>query len=307
MNGVFTQQPLLTIIAICYNQEQYVEDTLNSIKAQTYPNIQLIISDDGSQDNTKAIVRAWVANNYQSAIFLDNANNVGITKNLNRAVPYVKGDFVRQIGCDDVLLPESSSTIIEKFNELPEDYGVIYTNMHRINEQGVLIDDLGLIEKRGHKVYNGDVYKEMISKPFITSASIVFKRKVLDKLKGFNEKVFYEDHDFYLRASRYFKFFYLPEKLVWYRVHAQSLINSSPRIKYFHNTYFVYYTNYDNRKPYKQIFTERLLFCIKNFYALKFRSNFSFAMKAFFKTGNLTFVKYGIASIPFYITGKGFK
>ena len=128
--------PLLTIIAICYNQEQYVEETLNSIKAQTYPNIQLIISDDGSKDKTKQIVRQWVACNYPAAIFLDNAENVGITKNLNRAIPYVKGRFVKQIGCDDVLIENASSTIIEKFNELPDDYGVIYTNMHRINEAG---------------------------------------------------------------------------------------------------------------------------------------------------------------------------
>ena len=297
-------QPLLTIIAICYNQEKYVEETLNSIKAQTYPNIQLIISDDGSKDRTKEIVREWIKNYYPDALFLDNKVNVGITKNLNRAIPYVKGSFVRQIGCDDIMLENSCSIIMQKFAELPEDYGVIYTNMHRINEQSELIDDLGLIEKRGHPVYNGFVYKEMIVKPFITSASIIFKRAVLDRLESFNEKVFYEDHDFYLRASKHFKFYYIAEKLVKYRVHSESLINSSSPIKYFQNTYFVYYTNYDARKPYKQIFVERMLFCIKNFYALKFRNNFLFSLKAFIKTGNLAFVKYGVASIPFYLSGK---
>jgi glycosyltransferase involved in cell wall biosynthesis len=301
------QQPLLTIIAICYNQEKYVEETLNSIKAQTYPNIQLIISDDGSKDRTQEIVRTWVDANYPTAIFLANKQNVGITKNLNRAIPHVKGAYVRQIGCDDVLLENSSSVIMQKFGELPNDYGVIYTNMSRINEKSELIDEQGLIEKRGHKVYDGYVYKEMISKPFITSASIIFKKEVLDKLGGFNEKVFYEDHDFYLRASRYFKFYYIPEKLVRYRVHAESEINSSSPIKYFHNVYFVYYTNYDGRKPYKQMFIERLLFCIKNFYTLKFRYNFLFSIKAFLKTGNVSFVKYGLASIPFYFTGNKFK
>ena len=164
---------------------------------------------------------------------------------------------------------------------------------------------MGLIEKRGHLAPSGYVYEQMIGKPFITSASIIFKREVLDKLKAFNEKVFYEDHDFYLRASRYFKFYYLPEKLVKYRVHSASLINSSSRIKYFHNTYFVYYTNYDGRNPYKQIFVERLLFCIKNFYSLKFKNNFSFALKAFLKTGEPAFLKYGVASLPFYVSGKG--
>jgi glycosyltransferase involved in cell wall biosynthesis len=298
------QQPLVTIIAISYNQEDYVEATLNSIKNQTYPNIQLIISDDGSKDNTKEIIHRWVKEYCPSAIFLDNEVNVGITKNLNRALPYIKGGYVKQIGCDDILLPDSVQMIMDKFAELPEDYGVIYTDMHRINEQGQLIDNIGLIEKRGHPVYSGYVYKEMIKRPFITSASIIFKKDVIDKLHGFNEKVFYEDHDTYLRASKYFKFHYIPEKTVKYRVHGASLINSSSRIKYFVNEYNVYMTSYDGTAPYKEIFDERLLFCIKNMYANKFKQNFAYCMRTFLKSGNFEFVKFGLASIPFWFGGK---
>ncbi|HWB24565.1 MAG TPA: glycosyltransferase [Chitinophagaceae bacterium] len=296
--------PLVSIIAISYNQEEYVEATLNSIKNQTYPNIQLIISDDGSKDRTKEIISTWVKTQYPHAIFLNNNKNAGITKNLNRAIPYIKGSFVKQIGCDDILTIDSVSKIMGKFAELPIDYGVVYTNMSRINEKGDFIDDRGIIETRGHKVYSGYVYKEMIKKPFITSASIIFRKEVLDKLKCFNEKVFYEDHDFYLRASRFFKFCYLDEKLVNYRVHSSSLINSSSRIKYFINQYFVYITSYDNRKEFKEIYIERLLFCIKNLYYNKFKSNFFYGLRAFFKTGRLTFLKFAAASVPFMLNGR---
>jgi glycosyltransferase involved in cell wall biosynthesis len=297
-------EPLVSILAICYNQEDYVEATLNSIKEQTYPNLQLIISDDGSKDKTKEIVQNWVNKNWPHAIFLNHPVNQGIPRNLNSTIPHIKGSFVKILGCDDVLLKDSISTVMNKFKELPNEYAVIYGDMWRINEKGNLIDNRGLIEVRGHEVYSGDVYREMIKKPFITQASMVFKKEVLDKLECFNEKVYYDDHDTYLRASRYFKFFYIPKKLVKYRVHSGSLINSHSKIKYFHNTYFVYYTNYDNRKPYKEIFVERLLFCIKNFYSLKFKNVFSFGMKAFFKTGEFEFVKFAIAGIPFLITGK---
>jgi hypothetical protein len=195
---------------------------------------------------------------------------------------------------------------MEVFQTLPDDYGVVYSNMSRIDETGNLISEEGIIETRGHKVYNGFVYEQMITRPFITAASMIYKRKVLDKLKKYNEKVLYEDHDFYLRASKYFKFYYVPEKLACYRVHSQSLINSSSRIKYFHNQYYVYLTNYDSKEPYKKLFIERLLFCIKSFVNLKYRHNFIYALKAFIKTGNFSFLKYSIRSLPYVFTGSTF-
>lgn len=297
-------EPLVSIVAICYNQKDYVAATLDSIKEQTYTNLQLIISDDGSTDGTKEIVQKWIDDNFPSAVFLNHSINKGITKNYNTTIPYIKGDFIKLIGCDDVLLPDTIGVLMTKFSELPNDYGIIYTDMHRINESGNLIDEMGIIEKRGHPVYSGYVYKEMIQKPFITAASIIFKKEVLNKLKHFNEKVFYEDHDFYLRASRYFKFHYIPEKLVKYRAHAGSTINTSSRIKYFHNTFFVYLTNFDKRKPYRELFLERLLFCIKNLYALQFKRSFVFAAASFLKTGDFQLLKYSIASVPLLLTGK---
>lgn len=297
--------PLVTVLAISYNQADLVVATLDSIKKQTYPNLQLVIADDGSTDGTKQVIRQWINTNWPDAVFVDNPVNRGITRNLNSALSYIKGDYIKQIGCDDILPAHSISRIMDVFRTLPDDYGVIYTDMERIDEKGNLIDNIGLIEKRGHPVYSGYVYKEMIRKPFITAASMIYRKEVLDKLKVYNEKVFYEDHEFYLRASKYFKFQYIPEKLAKYRVHSKSLINSSSRIKYFHNQYFVYLTNYDFKRPYEKIFRERLLFCVKNFYNLKFKKNFSYSFIAFCKTGDFNFLKFSIASLPYILTGKG--
>lgn len=295
--------PLVTILAISYNQKNIVIETLESLKKQTYPNLQLVLADDGSTDGTKEVIKSWLESNWPDAVFVNNPVNRGITKNLNSALPFVKGEFIKQIGCDDILPEKSISRIMEVFETLPSEYGVIYSNMSRIDENGKLISDKGIIETRGHNVYNGFVYEQMIKRPFVTAASMIYRRSVLDKLKKYNEKVLYEDHDFYLRASRYFKFYYIPEKLAFYRVHSQSLINSSSRIKYFHNQYYVYLTNYDNSEPYKKLFIERLLFCIKNFVSLKFRDNFIYALKAFFKTGNFSFLKYSIRSLPYVFNG----
>ncbi len=299
-NKIFDNSPLVSVIAICYNQEEYVLETLNSIKAQTYPNIELIISDDGSTDGTKAIVKKWIDENYPSARFICHPSNMGITKNLNGTIPYINGSFVKVIGCDDVLLDDSISVIMKEFMKLPEDYGVIYSDMFLINDKGET-GCIGMVEKRGHPVPSGFVYEQMIKKPFATAASIIYRKEVLDKLKCYNGKVDYEDNDFYLRASRFFKFHYMPEKLVKYRVHAQSLINLSSKTRYYKNEFLVYLLNFDKRTPYRQVFMKRLLFCFKNLYAEKFQQTFIFSLRAFLKTGNPEFIKYGIAGIPFLV------
>jgi glycosyltransferase involved in cell wall biosynthesis len=301
-----TQYPLITIIAISYNQEKYVKETLDSILAQTYPNIQLIISDDGSTDNTKEIIRTWLKenNSNNNVVFLDHKINRGITKNLNSGLPYVKGEFIRQIGCDDILLPNAVAITTEAFLKQPGAFDVVYTDMYRINEEGNMIDDVTLIEKRGHKVYSGFVYKEMIQKPFITSASMMFSKTVLEKLKKFNEKVFYEDNEFYLRASRYFNFQYIPICTVRYRVHNSSSINSSSRIKYYYNTFYVYYCNYDARMPYYKLFDERILFCLKNLYHFKYKNLLNLSLLALFKTYKLSILKIILKSFKLKLNGR---
>ncbi len=291
-------KPLITVVAIAYNQENWVAETLNSIKNQTYPNIQLIIADDGSTDNTKHIIAKWIPEHFPDAVFLNHQQNRGITSNYNTTLPYIKGDFVKLIGCDDVMLENTIEVLHNELSGLPQDYGVVYTDMICIDEHGELVSNMGLVERRGHPTPSGQVYLPMITKPFVTAASILFKREVLNKVGRFNELVFYEDFDFYLRASRFFKFQYLPEKTVKYRIHQGSQINSSSRIRYFINTYFVYLSNYDKTPPFRKLFEQRLLFCIKNLYTLKFKKSSVFSFKVFLKTGNIRFLKFVILSLP---------
>lgn len=100
--------PLVSVPVITYNSSKYVLETLESIKAQTYQNIELIVSDDCSTDNTVEICRKWIDENncrfVRTEIVQSNVNT-GVSANVNRSRNECKGVWIKGIAGDDILLP----------------------------------------------------------------------------------------------------------------------------------------------------------------------------------------------------------
>lgn len=99
---------VVSCVVLCYNSAQTVLETLDSILFQTYQNIELIISDDGSSDNTVTICRDWMNNNSKRFVrteLLIVDHNTGISANENRAIAACRGEWVKTIAADDKLLP----------------------------------------------------------------------------------------------------------------------------------------------------------------------------------------------------------
>ncbi|MEG2270952.1 MAG: glycosyltransferase [Hafnia sp.] len=110
--------PLVSIVVAAYNAESYIEETLDSCINQRYKNIEIIITDDFSSDKTLGLCRSWIAkqNVEKPEInikLLPSHTNGGIPKNLNKSLPYCKGDWVKFIGSDDLLLPDAISELIK--------------------------------------------------------------------------------------------------------------------------------------------------------------------------------------------------
>lgn len=293
-------QPLVTIVAISYNQERYVVDALNSVKKQTYKNIQLIIADDGSKDKTKELISTWIRENWPDAIFLNHPQNQGITKNLNSALPYIKGDYYQFLGCEDILLPNKVELQV-KLLEDNKEYGIVYSDMYRIDADGNFLEKTQYTFKDTNVPRSGWIYEYLLERCFISTPSALMRTEVVITLKGDNEKLQVNDYDFWLRASRLFQFLYHPDITIKYRVLTTSVSHRKGVFQY-KNGFLLFYLNYDGRKPYKQQFIKRLLFHTKNLYAEKFRYGSIYFTKAFFKTGNFEFLKFAVASIPFYFT-----
>ena len=297
------QQPLVTIVAVCYNQAHLVAETLDSIRNQTYPNIQLIIADDGSADGSKQAIESWIADNNSDAQFISHPVNLGLTRNINSAIPYIKGDYYQVFGCDDIMFPEK----IEKQVRLLEENklaGIVYSDMLLIDETGMQLDKT-YYQRDAHKIpVSGYIYKNLIDVIFISTPSVLIRRTVLDELKYYNASLDYEDYDFFLRASRKFEFLYEESPTVRYRVYPNSMSAAGKKDIYFKNIFLIYYQHYDPNDRYKTDWLKKLLFATKNLYSLRFKYGAIYFTKAFLKTGKPVFLKFGLASIPFYFKGK---
>ena len=105
-------KPIVSIIVITYNSSKYVLETLKSALNQTYNNIELIISDDCSTDNTISICQNWLDENkyrFVDVKIVANKNNNGIPANCNRGINASTGDWIKLVAGDDVLCPNCIS------------------------------------------------------------------------------------------------------------------------------------------------------------------------------------------------------
>lgn len=292
-------KPLVTIVAISYNQEKFVADALNSIKAQTYPNIQLIIADDGSTDNTKSIIKTWIQENWPAALFLDHSKNLGLTRNLNSAKPYVQGKYYQFLGCEDIMLPQKIETQVQLLEQM-NDVDIVYSDMNRMREDGS-IEEATHFEKNSYNIaHNGVVYDDLIKGCFISTPTALMRKEVLDTLNGYNEHLSIDDFDFWIRASRRFQFFFHNDVTMNYRIMENSLSNRKG-IHRYKNRFLVYYYNYDKRAQYKRVFDERLAFSLKHLLHDGYKGTALYSLKALMKSWQPSFAWMFVKSIPLLI------
>ena len=219
--------PLVTIICLCYNHEAYVVESLNSVINQSYSPIELIIVDDYSTDSSKTIIGTWLEKNPEIQ-FIANENNLGNTKSFNKALKLAKGEYIIDLAADDILLPNCVSFQIDAFqNSKYKNLGVVYGNVELISENGVF--DSYYFPVNNHKKIienriTGDIYQSILSGGnSICSVSAMIKKTVFDHLEGYDETLTYEDLDFWIRASRLYEFDFIDEPLVQKRIVTNSL------------------------------------------------------------------------------------
>lgn len=110
-----TPNPLVSFLMLSYNQEQYVRQALEAAFAQTYPNLEILISDDCSKDNTYRIVEEMVAayTGPHKVVCLRNAENLGIARHVNKLNAMAKGELIIASACDDASLPTRTQEIVD--------------------------------------------------------------------------------------------------------------------------------------------------------------------------------------------------
>lgn len=218
---------LVTIICLCYNQQEFVLESLDSVINQDYKNIELIIVDDCSTDNSKSIIENWLADN-PGIPLIANTTNLGITKAFNQALQLANGDYIIDLAADDILVPNCVRLQINAFeNSHYKNLGVVYGNAALITEKGLFHSyyfDVGSDKKAIQKRATGDIYQSILAGGnSICSVSSMIKKTVFDTLNGYDENLAYEDLDFWIRAARVYDFDFIDSILIKKRMVTNSM------------------------------------------------------------------------------------
>ncbi len=206
--------PKVSVILTTYNREYYFTESIESILEQDYPNLEIIVSDDGSSDNTFNIACEYAQENPQIKV-IRNARTHGSAGNRNNGLDHASGELVMLLDDDDLLFKEAIKQMVNLYLSFDRHYGIIIANCTR-SDDGFL-SGRGLNESR--EISFQEVLGGCLDGEFIT----LFERKLLG-MRRFNEDLQRGNMGLlWLKLHKNRPCYYLHKPLKFYRIHAESL------------------------------------------------------------------------------------
>ena len=242
--------PLVSVVVVTYNSMPYVIETLNSIKAQTYQNIELIISDDCSQkDNTIEAIQEWLNNNgtrFVRTKLITVEKNTGVSLNVQRGKSHTTGEWIKGVAGDDRLAPDCISSFVDYINENP-DARVVLSKIQPfrvVDGNEILVDEP--TQDRTFYIYSRSLEEqldEMYIDDYCKSPSEFSHRSILELTKYDSRYPAMEDYPYYLGLLKAgVQLHAVDKKLVYYRL-SESASHSSKNFftPKFHDCYYKFY------------------------------------------------------------------
>ncbi|WP_400192021.1 glycosyltransferase family 2 protein [Hymenobacter sp. B81] len=214
--------PLVSICMSSYNNAHYVVETLNSFTAQTYPNLEIVVVDDCSKDDSVAVIRNWLAGCSIPHHLVQHEQNRGVCRVANSLIEHASGKYVSIIASDDVLHPEKISSQVALLEKAGPGHAMAYSNVWRMSDEGVRLPE-DYFTYYGTQPVDGAFLLPLLKGNFIPGMSALIRRDVFAEVGPFDESLSFEDWDMWLRIARQYNIIYSPQFAGSYRVHSRSL------------------------------------------------------------------------------------
>lgn len=249
--------PLVSFCIVTWNTSKYIVETLECAKNQTYQNIELIVSDDCSTDNTIAIVEDWIkknGNRFVRTEIITVSQNTGEAANKNRAERACKGDYIKSLDGDDLVDPSFIEKCVNILQNNPE-YSFVFTKTYSLLES----EHKSYMDDESH-YKSGDIFKEIFMVDFWLRTTAWFFKNEISVKTHYNEDMFLSvDYLRSLQIAKLYKIYYLDEYLTYYRRHDDNMKKENNKwikkgmFKYFESqmiaiSFFKDYYLYENRK-----------------------------------------------------------
>lgn len=230
MEFCIAMEPLVTVIIPAYNHEKYIEECLESVINQTFPNLEIIVINDGSKDNTDETIRRLIARKSRSITYLSKENE-GLCKTLNLGLEMAHGKYLSFIASDDVWLPsriEEGVLLLESNRNI----GMVFSDAFFAN-----FDEKSAVRYSEYKpkikklfknsIQNSDIYEAMLVENIVLALTVLIRKECIDNVGIFDESLEYEDYDMWLRVSNKYPIAYIDKPLAFYRIHDNNVSNNS--------------------------------------------------------------------------------
>ena len=206
-------EPLVSVVIPAHNAGVTIRETVTSVLQQTFANLEVLVIDNASADDTAAVV-AGIEDDRVRCISFEQA---GASFARNQGIAHARGRYVALLDADDLWLPDKISDQLEAFDTNP-DAGLVFCWCDSVDEHGVFL-------KKGNYVQLEEpVYEQMIKWNLLeNTSSPMIRREVLETIGAFDEKLWLpEDWDLWLRIAFHYPIICIPKVLVHYRVHRGS-------------------------------------------------------------------------------------
>ena len=190
MKDILMKQPLVSVILPTYNRAWSLKTAIDSVLFQEYPNVELIVIDDGSTDNTQQLLKG-----YKNQIRVLTQENTGVSAARNRGIEKSRGEFIALLDSDDSWDKRKISCQMDFFMANPEalicqTQEVWIRNHKRVNP------------KIKHKKPSGMIFEQSLNLCLVSPSAVMMKREIFEQKGYFNEKFLVcEDYDLWLRIS----------------------------------------------------------------------------------------------------------
>ena len=208
--------PRVSVLMSVLNGEKYLDEAIASILKQSLSDLEFLITDDGSEDNSLGIIKNWQEKDKRIKIFMNDAP-IGLPSNLNKMASQAKGDFLARMDADDVSDYSRFDLQISLMNKDP-DVDVCFTKANLIDEEGNII-----CEKKSPNS-SSKILSWLPYVNFFVHPTAFIRKSSFEKIGGYDEEfLLAQDWELWQRMnSRKMKFFILNKTLLDYRTHIES-------------------------------------------------------------------------------------
>lgn len=203
--------PTVSVVVPTYNTARYISEAIKSIQAQIFKDFQIIVVDDGSTDNTKEVIepfRGEIRYIYQANKGRAGARNTGIR--------IASGKYIAFLDSDDLWTPGKLQKQVDIMDRNP-DIDLLFGDKRRFcNDGGTVISSMFRMKGYGapffgDPLYVREPYKKLLQGNFVPTGTVIMRREAFGKTGLFNEEIYVEDYEFWLRAALFVNVAYSTE------------------------------------------------------------------------------------------------